>query len=131
MHNMGKLIKVDSSLVVKNSADMNEYLKPMSRDILLFVTKIANTYKLQDKIPLLKLSVGERLFFKRGQSKYEENQIIITNDKEELVGYVPEVDSSIFARLMDAGKMLFAIVKSVSHSTSVPLIEIEIYLRDF
>ena len=131
MHNMGKLIKVDSSLVVKNSADMNEYLKPMSRDILLFVTKIANTYKLQDKIPLLKLSVGERLFFKRGQSKYEENQIIITNDKEELVGYVPEVDSSIFARLMDAGKMLFAVVKSVSHSTSVPLIEIEIYLRDF
>ena len=94
MLNMGKLIKVDSSLVVKNATDMNEYLKPMSRDILLFTTKIANTYKLKDKMPLLKLTVGERLFFKRGQSKYEDNQIIINNDKNEIVGYVPEVDSS-------------------------------------
>lgn len=131
MLNMGKLIKVDSSLVVKNSADMNEYLKPMSRNILLFITKIANTYKLKDKLPLLKLIVGERLLFKRGQSKYEDDQIIINNEKGELVGYIPEADSSIFARLMDAGKMLFAVVKSISHSSSVPLIEIEIYLQDF
>lgn len=128
---MGKLIKVDSLLVTKNTADMNEYLKPMSRDIFLFITKIANTYKLKNKIPLQKLFIGEHLFFKRGQSKYEDNQILINNDKCELVGYVPEVDSSIFARLMDAGKMLFAIVKSISYTTSVPLIEIEIYLKDF
>lgn len=128
---MGKLIKVESSLVIKNSADMNEYLKPMSRDILLFTTKIGNTYKLKDKAPLLKLVVGEKLYFKRAESKYEDNLIVINNDKDELVGYVPEVDSPIFARLMDAGKMLFAVVKSISHSTSVPLIDIEIYLKDF
>ena len=128
---MGKLVKVESSLVIKNSNDMNEYLKPMSRDILLFTTKIANTYKLKNKLPLLQLVVGEKLFFKRGESKYEDNLIIITNQKDELVGYVPEVDSSVFARLMDAGKMLFAIVKSISHSVTVPLIEIDIYLQDF
>ena len=128
---MGKLIKVDSSLVIKNSADMNEYLKPMSRDIFLFVTKIGSTYKLKDKTPLLKLTIGEKLHFKRAESKYEDNLIAISNDKNELVGYVPEVDSPIFARLMDAGKMLFAIVKSISHTTSVPLIEIEIFLKDF
>jgi hypothetical protein len=128
---MGKLIKVDSSLVIKNSADMNEYLKPMSRDILLFTTKIGNTYKLKDKTPLLKLTIGENLYFKRAESKYEDNLITISNGKNELVGYVPEVDSPIFARLMDAGKMLFAIVKSISHTTSVPLIEIEIFLKDF
>lgn len=128
---MGKLIKVDSSLVIKNSADMNEYLKPMSRDIFLFVTKIGNTYKLKDKTPLIKLHVGEKLYFKRAESKYEDNLITIINSNDELVGYVPEVDSPIFARLMDAGKMLFAIVKSISHSTSVPLVDIEIYLKDF
>ena len=128
---MGKLIKVDSSLVIKNSADMNEYLKPMSRDIFLFTTKIGNTYKLKDKTPLLKLTIGENLYFKRAESKYEDNLITVSNDKNELVGYVPEVDSPIFARLMDAGKMLFAIVKSISHTTSVPLIEIEIFLKDF
>lgn len=128
---MGKLVKVDSSLIIKNSMDMNEYLKPMSRDILLFTTKIGSTYKLKDKIPLLKLIVGEKVFFKRAESKYEDNLILINNNNDELVGYVPEVDSPIFARLMDAGKMLFAVVKSISHSTSVPLIDIEIYLKDF
>lgn len=128
---MGKLVKINSSLVIKNSRDMNEYLKPMSRDIFLFSTKIANTYKLKDKEPLLKLVVGERLVFVRGQSKYEENQIIIKSNDNEVVGYVPEVDSSIFARLMDAGKYLFAIVKSISHTKNVPLIDIDIYLKDF
>ena len=128
---MGKLIKIDSSLIVKNPMEMNEYLKPMSRDIFLFTTKIGNTYKLKDKTPLLGLKVGERLFFKRAESKYEDNLILINNGEGKLVGYVPEVDSPIFARLMDAGKMLFAIVKSVSHTASVPLIEIDIYLQDF
>ena len=71
------------------------------------------------------------MYFKRAESKYEDNLITVSNDKNELVGYVPEVDSPIFARLMDAGKMLFAIVKSISHTTSVPLIEIEIFLKDF
>lgn len=128
---MGKLIKVDSSLLVKNANNMNEYLKPMSRDILLFTTKIANTYKLKDKLPLLKLAIGDQLFFSLGDSKYEDNQIVIKNKSDEIVGYVPESDSVIFARLMNAGKMLFATVKSISHTSSVPLIEIDIYLQDF
>lgn len=55
---------------------------------------------------------------------------IYTKDNH-LVGYVPEADSAIFARLMDAGKMLFANVKSKNHGTSVPLIDIDIYLQDF
>ena len=126
-----KLIKIDSSLIVRDRKDMNEYLKPMSRDILLFTTKIANTYKLINKEPLLNLKLKGKLYFKRGVSKYEDNQIIILNSKNELVGYIPEVDSLIFARLMDAGKMLFAVVKSMSYSHSVPVIEIDIYLQDF
>ena len=128
---MGKLIKIDGALAIRKTADLNEYLKPMSRDILLFSTKIGNTYKVKDKMPLMKLAVGERLYFKRTESKYEDNVIMIYTPKEELVGFVPEVDSAVFARLMDAGKMLFACVKSISHGTSVPLIDIDIYLQDF
>ena len=128
---MGKLIKINSSLVSKSANNMNEYLKPMSRDILLFTTKIANTYKLKDKLPLLKLSIGDHLYFALGESKYENNQIIINNKDNEVVGYIPESDSTIFFRLMNAGKMLFAVVKSISHTSTVPLIEIDIYLQDF
>lgn len=128
---MGKLIKIDSGLTVKRTSDINEYLKPLSRDILLFTTNIGATYRLKDKMPLFKLNIGDHLSFRLGDSKYVDNLIYILNDKEELVGYVPEADSSIFARLMDAGKMLFAIVKNRNSSTAVPLIEIDIYLRDF
>ena len=128
---MGKLIKVDSSLTIMNSADMNEYLKPMSRDILLFSSKISGTYKLKDKTPLLKLTIGEKLFFKHVESKYESSLISISNKNNELVGYIPEVDSLIFSRLMDAGKMLFGVVKSISHSTSTPIYDIDIFLKDF
>lgn len=128
---MNKLVKVDGSLMIKNTADINEYLKPMSRDILLFTTKIGSTYKLKDKLPLLKLEVGEKLYFKRAESKYEDNLIAIENAQGAPVGYVPEVDSTVFARLMDAGKMLFAVVKTISRSNSVPLIDIDIYLQDF
>lgn len=52
-------------------------------------------------------------------------------EKYELVGYIPEQDATIFVRLMDMGKMLFAVVKSISHTNSGPLIEINIYLQDF
>ena len=71
--------------MVTNSLDMNEYLKPMSRDILLFTTKIANTYKLKDKAPLLKLELKEKLFFKRVISKYDDNLITINNSNNELI----------------------------------------------
>ena len=46
---MGKLIKIDTSIAIKNNRDMDDYLKPLSRDIFLFTSKIANTYKLKDK----------------------------------------------------------------------------------
>lgn len=127
---MSNIVKINAP-VLKSPASMEEYLKPMSRDILLFTTKIADTYKLPDKTALRHLQVGMRLNFSHQQSKYEENQIVILDESEQLVGYVPEGDAAIFARLMEAGKMLFASVKSVSHTVSVPLIEIDIYLQDF
>ena len=126
-----KLGKVDQNLVIKNEKELDEYLKPFSQEILLFTTKIANTYRLIDKKPLLEIKVDDTLFFKLGNSKYEENQIEIFNSKNQLVGYIPEQDSIIFARLMNAGKKLGAKVKSISQSNTVPLIEIDIYLTDF
>lgn len=126
-----KLVKVSQNLVIKNEKELDEYLKPFSQEILLFTTKIANTYRLTDKKPLLEIKVDDTLFFKLGNSKYEENQIEIFNSKNQLVGYIPEQDSIIFARLMNAGKKLGAKVKSISQSNTVPLIEIDIYLTDF
>ena len=47
------------------------------------------------------------------------------------VGYVPEKDNIIFARLMDAGKLLSATVTDIEKKGSFTQIRIGIYLVDF
>jgi len=128
---MKGLVKVDTDLVVKNEDKLDDFLKPFTSEVLLFTTKIANTFKVADKLPILNLKCSEELFFKLGHSKYEDNQIEIYTKENKIVGYVPEQDSVIFARLMDAGKRLGAKIKSISQSRTIPLIEIDIYLIDF
>lgn len=50
---------------------------------------------------------------------------------EKKLGYVPEKDNVIFARLMDAGKLLLAKIKDVEKKGSFTKISIGIYLEDF
>ncbi len=56
--------------------------------------------------------------------------MILTEDKNKL-GYVPEKDNIIFARLMDAGKLLKAKITKIDKKGSFTQISIEIYLVDF
>ena len=128
---MGDLVKIDYSVALKSNLDLDELIKPLSKEILLFSTKIAGIYKLQDKTPALALKKGDRLLFRRGSSKYEKNLVLILSEDMKEVGSIPEQDSVIFARLMDAGKSLFARVKEISLTHSMRMIDIDIYLEDF
>ena len=47
------------------------------------------------------------------------------------LGYIPEKDNVVFARLMDAGKLLTAKVKHIEPKGSFRMINISIYLVDF
>ena len=47
------------------------------------------------------------------------------------LGYVPEKDNQIFARLMDAGKLLKAKITKIDKKGSFYQISIGIYLVDF
>ena len=47
------------------------------------------------------------------------------------LGYVPEKDNIIFARLMDAGKLLIARIFKITKRGSFTQISIGIYLVDF
>lgn len=128
---MGKLIKVDQNLQIKNTDDINDLIKPLSKDIFLFTTKISNTFRAKNTLALTCLKIGDKLDFKKTNSKFNKNEISIVNKKKDILGYVPEQDEIIFARLMDAGKLLYAKIKSLKFSTSVPIIEIDIFLQDF
>ena len=56
--------------------------------------------------------------------------MVITETKKKL-GYVPEKDNLVFARLMDAGKLLVAKITKIQKRGSFNQISIGIYLVDF
>ena len=60
----------------------------------------------------------------------QEDTFLLTEAKRKL-GYVPEKDNLIFARLMDAGKLLAARIKKIEKKGSFNQISIGIYLVDF
>ena len=53
------------------------------------------------------------------------------NENSEKLGYVPEKDNIVFARLMDAGKLLKAKITQITQKGSFKQISVGIYLVDF
>ena len=51
--------------------------------------------------------------------------------KKRKLGYIPEKDNIVFARLMDAGKYLIAKIDRIEPKGSFRQINISIYLVDF
>ena len=108
-----------------------EMIKPLIREIHLFDSYIAGTTHLEDKSVLENVPEGMKLSLRREDNKFDSNAILVLNEQGKKMGYVPEKDNIIFARLMDAGKMLSAKVKNVEQHGSFTKIAIGIYLVDF
>lgn len=107
-------------------------IKPLSREIHLFDTYIAGTTHLKDASVLEDIKPGDRLLLQREDNKFDDNAILVLNEAKTKLGYVPEKDNIVFARLMDAGKLLSGKIKSVeSKGPSFKMIKIEIFLIDF
>ena len=118
-------------IAVADQKGLGEVIKPLSREIHLFDTYIAGTSYLKDPEVLEKIKCGDKLLLQREDNKFDNNAILVFNEAKEKLGYVPERDNIIFARLMDAGKFLCGKIKSIEPKGSFRLINIEIYLIDF
>ena len=118
-------------IAVADQKGLGEVIKPLSREIHLFDTYIAGTSYLKDPEVLEKIKCGDKLLLQREDNKFDNNAILVFNDAKEKLGYVPERDNIVFARLMDAGKLLCGKIKSIEPKGSFRLINIEIYLIDF
>jgi len=118
-------------IAVADQKGLGEVIKPLSREIHLFDTYIAGTSYLKDKVVLDKIKCGDKLLLQREDNKFDDNAILVFNEAKEKLGYVPERDNIVFARLMDAGKLLCGKIKSIEPKGSFRLINIEIYLIDF
>lgn len=106
--------------------------KPFEQDIFLFRTYVAGTTHVEGMDELAPyLFEGEKLnFFREPDNAYDPQAILIKNADGVKIGYVPQSDNAIFARLMDAGKHLFArLVKKKMRGTWLK-ITIDVYLKE-
>ncbi len=117
------------SVVGKN--DLGDIIKPLMNEIHLFDSYVAGTSHLEDKTVLDNLKIGDMLSLRREDNKFDDNAILILDDKNNKIGYVPQKDNIIFARLLDAGKLLKAKITGIEKKGSFSLISVGIYLVDF
>lgn len=116
---------------IQTSTDLGELIKPLIREIHLFDTFVAGTTHLKDKSVLDEIKVGDKLTLRREDNRFDDNAILVLNADGKKLGYIPERDNLIFARLLDAGKMLSADIKDIEVKGRFTKIGIGIYLVDF
>lgn len=117
------------SLTTNNS--IGDLIKPLSHEIFLFDSYVAGTTNLKDDSVLDDIKDGDKLILQREDNRFDDNAILILDEKKRKIGYVPEKDNIVFARLMDAGKLLTAKVKRIEPHGSFRQINISIFLIDF
>ena len=106
--------------------------KPFERDIFLFDTNVAGTTFIEGIEELaLHLDIDEKLnFFREPDNKYDNQAIVIKTSNGVKIGYVPKADNAVFARLMDAGKLLFGRISAKEQRGKWVKIDIKVFLHE-
>lgn len=132
---MGNLIKSETGglmgLLHGNNGELT-IPKPFERDIFLFDTYVAGTTHIVGIEELEPhLNIDDRLeFFREPDNQYDKQAIVIKTIDGVKIGYVPKQDNVIFARLMDAGKLIFAKITSKEKRGSWIKIYIKVFLHE-
>ena len=121
----------ENAVALMQEMNLGSIIKPLSKEILLFDSYIAGTSHVKDESVYDGLKEDDKLVLRREDNKFDSNAILVLNEKGEKLGYIPEKDNIVFARLMDAGKLLIAKVKDMEILDGFRQIRIGIYLVDF
>ena len=121
----------ENAVALASQYELGDLIKPLKQDIHLFDTFIAGTTHLKDDTPLKEMKEGDELRLIREENRFDDNAIMILDHKGRKMGYVPEKDNVIFARLMDAGKKLIARINTIHIKGTFIQVSIGIYLVDF
>ena len=132
---MGDLVKTSGGGLVGLLHGKNGEIlipKPFEKDIFLFDTYVAGTTHIEGIEELEPhLNVDDRLaFFREPDNRYDTQAIVIKTVDGVKIGYVPKQDNVIFARLMDAGKLLFGKITSKEKKGSWVKIYIKVFLHE-
>lgn len=131
---MGELISKDQGGIISlmHAGGNTGLSKPFERDIYLFDTYVAGTRYVEGIEELAAhLHAGDELaFFREPDNPYDWKAIVIRTAEGAKIGYVPRKDNLIFARLMDAGKLVLGKIDSLEIEDKWVHIDIKIFLRD-
>ena len=125
------IIKKEDAVILADAKNIGEIIKPLTQEIHLFDSYIAGTSYIKDPTVFDEITVTSKLRLQRENNKFDESAIVLLTESGKKAGYIPEKDNVIFARLMDAGKLLSAKVTGIEKKGSFIQIRIGIYLVDF
>ena len=121
---------------------------PFERDIFLFGTEIAGTsYAKNIQVLYDSLNEGDLVvLIREPDNPYDEYAIRIETADSELIGYypsealmekeemklgyIPRVNNKIIARLMDAGKMIYGVIRHKEMIEKYHKIVIKVYMKE-
>ena len=113
-----------------SNGTLSSVVEPLIKEIHLFDTYVSGTMFIDEKDVFEKLSNGQEVSLEREKNKFDENAVAILTSDRKKIGYIPEEDSSIFARLMDAGKLLRGRIQSIGSECGLTKIVVGIFLVD-
>ena len=126
------LSNVEENAIAKSISNgtLSSVVEPLIKEIHLFDSYVSGTMFIDEKDVLEKLVSGQEVSLERETNKFDENAVALYTTDRKKIGYIPEEDNSIFARLMDAGKLLRGRIRSVEKECGFNKIIIGIFLID-
>lgn len=128
------LAKIDPKLValIHGSFRQDNELQPLAREILLAECHVSGTLGDELKAVEAALTSGALLALQREPGNAHDKLAIRVYDAaSHALGYIPRITNAPLARLMDAGKQLFARVEAKEWRGDWLRIDIGVYMRDF
>lgn len=129
---MADIVKIDGGNIVSFLHGGLTIDKPFSNTIYLIDAHIAGTTHI-DNIDEIEpsLTVGKKLrFFREPDNPYDKLAIVVKDDNDNKLGYIPKNKNEILSRLMDGGKLLYGTIYEKERLGSWLKITIQIYLDD-
>jgi hypothetical protein len=132
-----------STDIVKIPADIIKVMKgafggdglpmPFVKEIFLISCHIAGTSYSKDIDKIEKeLHLNDILLLRRDpKNPHDELAILVLDEKGRKLGYVPQAQNEVIARLMDAGKLIFGKIEEKQYKNSWLKINIRLFMRDF
>ncbi len=128
------LTPVETSQLAQLHAHLNSgggLVAPFAREIFLIETHVAGTTHVPIREVEPALTAGHLLVLRREpDNQHDPLAILILTEDGRKVGYVPRDRNEVLARLMDAGKLIFARLDSKQWKGGWLRVMARVYLRD-